>query len=70
MLLNDQELKGLMSELLVSHDRPRGTRRLEDWLLSSAETLGTGYASELDRHWRSPNASAPRWYDGRWMEAL
>jgi len=52
VLLNDQELKGLMSELLVSHDRPRGTRRLEDWLLSSAETLGAGYASELDRHWR------------------
>ncbi|MFI5283218.1 MAG: SDR family oxidoreductase [Candidatus Dormibacterales bacterium] len=52
VLLNQQELEGLMSELLVSHERPRGKRRLEDWLLSTAESLGGGYASELDRHWR------------------
>jgi uncharacterized protein YbjT (DUF2867 family) len=52
VLLNEQELEGLMQELLVSHERPRGTRRLEDWLLSSADTLGLDYASELARHWR------------------
>jgi len=52
VLLNRQELDGLMAELLVSHERPRGTRRLENWLLSTAETLGANYASELDRHWR------------------
>jgi uncharacterized protein YbjT (DUF2867 family) len=52
VLLNGQELEGLMQELLVSHERPRGTRRLENWLLSSADTLGTSYASELARHWR------------------
>jgi uncharacterized protein YbjT (DUF2867 family) len=52
VLLNEQELEGLMRELLVSHDRPRGKRRLEDWLLSAADSLGRGYASELDRHWR------------------
>lgn len=51
-LLNEQELEGLMQELLVSHERPRGTRRLDNWLLTSAETLGRHYASELDRHWR------------------
>jgi nucleoside-diphosphate-sugar epimerase len=50
--LNEPELQGLMGELLVSHERPRGTRRLDNWLLSSASTLGTEYASELDRHWR------------------
>jgi nucleoside-diphosphate-sugar epimerase len=50
--LNEPELQGLMEELLVSHERPRGTRRLDNWLLSSAPTLGTQYASELDRHWR------------------
>src|SRR5437667_1788018 len=50
--LNEPELQGLMEELLVSHERPRGTRRLDNWLLSSAETLGKTYASELDRHWR------------------
>jgi nucleoside-diphosphate-sugar epimerase len=52
VMLNEPELQGLMDELLVSHERPRGTRRLDNWLLSSAETLGRSYASELDRHWR------------------
>jgi uncharacterized protein YbjT (DUF2867 family) len=56
VLLNEQELQGLMQELLVSHDRARGTRRLENWLLSSSDTLGGAYASELDRHWRSKKA--------------
>ncbi len=50
--LNRPELEGLMSELLVSHERPRGTRRLDNWLLANADSLGRGYASELDRHWR------------------
>jgi uncharacterized protein YbjT (DUF2867 family) len=50
--LIEAELKGLMQELLVSQERPRGTRRLDNWLLSSAETIGVNYASELDRHWR------------------
>jgi NADH dehydrogenase len=52
VMLNEPELEGLMQELLVSHERPRGTQRLDNWLLSSAETLGRSYASELDRHWR------------------
>jgi uncharacterized protein YbjT (DUF2867 family) len=50
--LNQSELEGLMQELLVSHERPRGTRRLDNWLLTNADTLGKTYASELDRHWR------------------
>lgn len=52
VLLNRQELEGLMDELLVSHERARGTRRLDNWLLTSANTLGRAYSSELDRHWR------------------
>jgi uncharacterized protein YbjT (DUF2867 family) len=52
VVLNEPELEGLMRELLVSHERPRGTRRLDNWLLSSADTLGRSYASELERHWR------------------
>ena len=52
VLLNRQELEGLMDELLVSHERARGTRRLDNWLLTSANTLGRVYSSELDRHWR------------------
>lgn len=52
VVLNEPELEGLMRELLISHERPRGTRRLDNWLLTNAETLGKTYASELDRHWR------------------
>ncbi|TMC40963.1 MAG: NAD-dependent epimerase/dehydratase family protein [Chloroflexi bacterium] len=52
VVLNEPELQGLMQELLVSRERPRGTRRLDNWLLSSADTIGMKYASELDRHWR------------------
>ena len=52
VMLNQPELEGLMQELLVSQERPRGTRRFDNWLLSSAETIGRSYASELDRHWR------------------
>jgi uncharacterized protein YbjT (DUF2867 family) len=52
IVLNEPELEGLISELLVSHERPRGTRRLDNWLLANADTIGRTYASELARHWR------------------
>lgn len=52
VVLNQPELEGLTSELLVSHERPRGTRRLDNWLLANADTVGQKYASELARHWR------------------
>jgi nucleoside-diphosphate-sugar epimerase len=52
VMLTKEELQGLMDELLVSHEKPRGTRRMDNWLLTNAETLGRTYASELDRHWR------------------
>jgi uncharacterized protein YbjT (DUF2867 family) len=52
VMLTRQELEGLMDELLVSHEAPRGTRRVDDWLLKSADSLGKKYASELDRHFR------------------
>jgi NADH dehydrogenase len=52
VLLTGEELEGLMTELLVSAERPRGEKRLDDWLLMTADTLGKTYASELDRHFR------------------
>jgi NADH dehydrogenase len=52
VMLNEPELEGLMQELLVSQERPRGRRRLDNWLLTYADSLGLKYASELDRHWR------------------
>jgi NADH dehydrogenase len=52
VMLTRQELQGLMEELLVSHEKPRGTRRIDNWLLTNADGIGRTYASELDRHWR------------------
>ena len=52
IVLTRQELEGLMQELLVSKETPRGTRRLDDWLLRSTDSLGRSYASELSRHFR------------------
>lgn len=52
VLLTRQELQGLMEELLVSHEKPRGTRNIDNWLLTNADSIGRTYASELDRHWR------------------
>jgi nucleoside-diphosphate-sugar epimerase len=52
VILTRQELEGLMEELLVSQEKPRGTRRFDNWLLRDADSLGRTYASELDRHWR------------------
>jgi NADH dehydrogenase len=54
VILTRQELEGLMAELLVSKEPPRGGSRIDDWLLQSSDTLGTRYASELDRHFRGP----------------
>ena len=52
VILTPQELAGLMDELLVSIQPPRGRMRVEDWLLRDADSLGVSYASELDRHFR------------------
>lgn len=51
-LLTRQEAEGLMSELLVSPEPPRGHRHFADWLNAHAGTLGRYYASETDRHFR------------------
>jgi NADH dehydrogenase len=51
VLLTRQELQGLMEELLVSSEKPRGARRIDNWMLSNSESLGRTYASELARHW-------------------
>ncbi len=52
VMLTRQELQGLMEELLVSQAKPRGTRNIDNWLLTNADSIGRTYASELDRHWR------------------
>jgi len=51
-VLTREEIDGLMTELLVSAEKPLGTLRFDDWLLQHGETLGLQYSSELDRHFR------------------
>lgn len=50
--LTRDELEGLMSNLLVSDSPAMGQTRLSDWLAHNADTVGTKYASELNRHYR------------------
>jgi NADH dehydrogenase len=52
VVLTGNELRGLMDELLISHEPPRGTTRLADWLVAAAEQVGDRYTSELSRHFR------------------
>ncbi len=52
MLLTRDELDDLMDDILVSHEPPRGTTRLSEWLAANRESIGRRYASEIDRHYR------------------
>lgn len=50
VLITRHEIDGLMVELLVSKEPPRGKTRFPDWLKENADFLGMHYASELERH--------------------
>lgn len=50
MLITRHEIDGLMAELLVSKEPPRGKTHFPDWLKENADFLGMHYASELERH--------------------
>ena len=52
VVITADEIKGLMSGLLVSHSPPTGTTPLSNWLADHANTIGKTYASELKRHYR------------------
>ena len=52
VVLTEDEIKGLMADLLVSHRPPTGRTSLESWVKSHAGTIGKTYASELARHYR------------------
>lgn len=52
VVLTREELAGLMANLLVADGPPTGQTRLSDWLAQNASTVGTSYASELERHFR------------------
>jgi NADH dehydrogenase len=50
--LTDDEVRGLMANLLVSKYAPAGRTRLSEWLERNADKIGSAYASELARHFR------------------
>jgi uncharacterized protein YbjT (DUF2867 family) len=52
VILSRQELDGLMTERLVSHEPPRGTQDVTQWLRDHAADVGAHYASEMERHVR------------------
>ena len=52
ILLTRDELDDLMHDILISHEPPRGTTRLTDWLLVHRDQVGRHYASEMRRHYR------------------
>ena len=51
VLLTDDELVGLMDDLLVVDSPPAGTTLLSDWARENADTLGAEYHSEIRRHY-------------------
>lgn len=52
VLVTGDEMKDLMSNLLVSAASPTGQTRLSEWLEHNAETIGSKYISELQMHYR------------------
>ena len=51
VVLTPEEVDGLMANLLVSKEPPRGRTRFMDWLEANKHEIGTKYASELRKHY-------------------
>lgn len=58
VVLTADEIRGLTSGLLVSHQPALGRVSFIEWLKENGPTLGRAYANELDRHFRKRKASA------------
>jgi NADH dehydrogenase len=52
VILTGNELRGLMSELLTSRQRPNGSKNFSDWIKTNHHDVGKAYSSELNRHFR------------------
>ncbi len=52
VLLTRDELIGLMQNLLISGEPPRGKTPLTTWLTENRQQVGRSYASELQRHYQ------------------
>jgi nucleoside-diphosphate-sugar epimerase len=58
VVLTADEIRGLTSGLLVSHQPALGQISFTEWLSENGSTLGRAYANELDRHFRMRKAPA------------
>lgn len=65
ILLTSDELRGLMSNLLTSDQKPNGTIKFSDWLKENRDLLGAMYSSEIKRHfrWRPGRRHSRNWND-------
>jgi NADH dehydrogenase len=52
VMLTGDEVRGLMTNLLVTDSPPNAATRFSQWLSSNADKIGIAYASELARHFR------------------
>ncbi len=50
VVLTGDEIRGLVSGLLVSHEPPRGQIAFSQWLRQHSASVGRSYANELQRH--------------------
>lgn len=57
VVLTADEIRGLTAGLLVSHRPALGRISFVEWLNEHGRTLGSRYLSELDRHFRMPEAA-------------
>ena len=51
VILTEDEVKGLMDNLLVSQHPPTCETKLSEWLEKNSHSVGASYASELSRHY-------------------
>ena len=57
VILTPEEIEGLMANLLVSKEPPRGKTAFKDWLEKNKDKVGAKYASEIKKHYQ-PNVIA------------
>jgi uncharacterized protein YbjT (DUF2867 family) len=58
VVLTGDEIRGLMSGLLVSHEPPRGQIAFTNWLDQHRASVGRTYANELQRHFATTTTPA------------
>jgi NADH dehydrogenase len=57
VVLTADEIRGLASGLLASHQAPLGQIAFSDWLAEHGDSIGRSYANELQRHFAAAAAA-------------